>query len=97
MFIISKFAPFFSSIDATEDTGRLGRLINHSRKKANLNLKVLEENNFKYGENGNMDPSSIKKTPRVFLIAKREINEGEELLYDYGDRSSIQEFPWLKD
>ncbi|XP_050292734.1 histone-lysine N-methyltransferase PR-Set7-like isoform X2 [Anthonomus grandis grandis] len=68
-------------IDATEETGRLGRLVNHSRSNPNLVTKTL----------------MVDKKPRLVLIAKEDIKEGEEILYDYGDRSkeSLQHHPWL--
>ena len=36
-------------------------------------------------------------TPRLILVAKHHIDIGEELLYDYGDRSkeSLKAHPWL--
>ena len=39
----------------------------------------------------------IKEVPRLILVAKQTINPGEELLYDYGDRSkeSLKAHPWL--
>ena len=72
---------FIFSIDATKDTGRYGRLVNHSRKTPNLVTKVIT--------NG--------ESPRLFLIAKRDIESGVELLYDYGERSKeiLKAFPWL--
>jgi histone-lysine N-methyltransferase SETD8 len=74
---------FIFSIDATKDTGRYGRLVNHSRKTPNLVTKVIT--------NG--------ESPRLFLIAKYDIEPGVELLYDYGDRSkkSLELFPWLNE
>ncbi|NP_001121300.1 N-lysine methyltransferase KMT5A-A [Xenopus laevis] len=68
-------------IDATRETGRLGRLINHS-KSGNCHTKLHNINN----------------VPHLILVASRDINVGEELLYDYGDRrkSSIDAHPWLK-
>ncbi|KAI3390183.1 hypothetical protein SNEBB_006604 [Seison nebaliae] len=68
-------------IDATSETKLIGRLINHSRLKANLQTKIFE----------------IDGIPRLLLFAKRFIKRGEELLYDYGDRSkkSIEAYPWL--
>ena len=67
-------------IDATIDTGKLGRLVNHSRN-GNLMTKVV----------------LIKQRPHLVLIAKDDIAEGEELNYDYGDRSkeSLLHHPWL--
>lgn len=67
-------------IDATEDTGKLGRLVNHSRT-GNLMTKVVV----------------IKQKPHLVLIAKDDIEPGEELCYDYGDRSkeSLLHHPWL--
>ncbi|OWF53893.1 N-lysine methyltransferase KMT5A-B-like [Mizuhopecten yessoensis] len=69
-------------IDATAESGRLGRLINHSRTSANCRTKLVEVNN----------------TPYLTLVAARDISLGEELLYDYGDRSktSVESHPWLK-
>ena len=68
-------------IDATEESGRYGRLINHSKKNPNISPKVV----------------MLNTTPRLIFLAKFEIMPGQELLYDYGDRSpkSILAFPWL--
>ncbi|XP_061656763.1 N-lysine methyltransferase KMT5A-A isoform X2 [Syngnathoides biaculeatus] len=68
-------------VDATKETGRLGRLINHS-KSGNLQTKLHD----------------VGGAPHLILVASRDIDEGEELLYDYGDRSkaSIAAHPWLK-
>ncbi|CAH1163268.1 unnamed protein product [Phaedon cochleariae] len=67
-------------IDATAETGRLGRLVNHSRN-GNLVTKTI----------------MVDGTPRLVLIAKSHIRIGDELLYDYGDRSkeSLEHHPWL--
>jgi len=60
----------------------MGRIINHSR-------------------NGNLTPKAVKQEnleiPNLYFVASRDIEVGEELLYDYGDRSakSRKEFPWL--
>ncbi|XP_030625334.1 N-lysine methyltransferase KMT5A-A [Chanos chanos] len=69
-------------VDATKETDRLGRLINHS-KNGNCQTKLHD----------------INGIPHLILVASRDIQEGEELLYDYGDRSkaSIAAHPWLKD
>uniref|UniRef100_H2VDQ6 [histone H4]-lysine(20) N-methyltransferase n=1 Tax=Takifugu rubripes TaxID=31033 RepID=H2VDQ6_TAKRU len=68
-------------VDATKETGRMGRLINHS-KNGNCQTKLHD----------------INGVPHLILVASRNIDEGEELLYDYGDRSkaSIAAHPWLK-
>jgi len=68
-------------IDATVETGRYGRLVNHSRLHPNLITKVI------------MNGSK----PRLILVAKHDIEPGTELLYDYGDRSkeSLAAHPWL--
>nr|XP_046225606.1 N-lysine methyltransferase KMT5A-A-like isoform X2 [Oncorhynchus gorbuscha] len=70
-----------SSVDATKETGRMGRLINHS-KNGNCQTKLHD----------------INGMPHLILVASRDVDEGEELLYDYGDRSkaSIAAHPWLK-
>lgn len=72
-------------IDATAETSKMGRLINHSRKKANLLTRLVESDEF--------------KNVKLLLFAKRNIFPGEELLYDYGDRSkvSLALCPWLND
>jgi histone-lysine N-methyltransferase SETD8 len=59
----------------------MGRLVNHSRLTPNLQTKVVV----------------FRGTPRLILVAKRDIEPGEELLYDYGDRSkeSLEAHPWL--
>ncbi|XP_065186468.1 N-lysine methyltransferase KMT5A-A-like [Sycon ciliatum] len=68
-------------LDCTQDNGRLGRLLNHSRR--NQNVQTL----------------SIGVQGRACLIFKalRDIEVGEELCYDYGDRNplNIDRFPWL--
>jgi len=71
-------------VDATEDDGSCGRLINHSCKKGqNCKMSI------------HVDDNGI---PHLILVALRDILPGEELLYDYGDwnRSSKKAFPWLK-
>uniref|UniRef100_A0A672P0P6 [histone H4]-lysine(20) N-methyltransferase n=1 Tax=Sinocyclocheilus grahami TaxID=75366 RepID=A0A672P0P6_SINGR len=68
-------------VDATKESDRLGRLINHS-KNGNCQTKLHD----------------INGIPHLILVASRDIQKGEELLYDYGDRSkaSIEAHPWLK-
>ncbi|KAM9331205.1 N-lysine methyltransferase KMT5A [Gastrophryne carolinensis] len=68
-------------VDATKESDRLGRLINHS-KNGNCQTKLHD----------------IDNVPHLILVASRDIKAGEELLYDYGDRSksSIEAHPWLK-
>ncbi|XP_066509621.1 N-lysine methyltransferase KMT5A-A-like isoform X2 [Hoplias malabaricus] len=68
-------------VDATKESGRLGRLINHS-KNGNCQTRIHDLNG----------------VPHLILVAARDIKTGEELLYDYGDRSkeAIAAHPWLK-
>ncbi len=61
-------------VDATEETGHLGRLLNRSVHRANCVPKVRVFGN----------------SPRILLYAKRDIFKGEELLYDYGDRIRLE-------
>ena len=70
-------------IDATSESAKMGRLINHSKRKANALAKVLE---VKPGE------------PRLILEASRKIKAGEEIRYDYGEnrRQVLEELEWLK-
>ncbi|KAF2882489.1 hypothetical protein ILUMI_23714 [Ignelater luminosus] len=67
-------------VDATAESGRLGRLVNHSR-------------------NGNLITRTVvvDGLPRLVLIAKENIKIGDEISYDYGDRSkeSLKHHPWL--
>nr|CAI5817178.1 unnamed protein product [Callosobruchus analis] len=67
-------------INSIAESGKLGRLVNHSRN-GNLSTRTI----------------LIDNKPRLVLIAKDSIEEGEELLYDYGDRSkeSLKHHPWL--
>ena len=73
--------PPLPSIDGTPETSRLGRLVNHSRHAPNCVTRSLV----------------VDGKPRLVLIAKNDISEGDEILYDYGDRSkeSLQHHPWL--
>ncbi|KAL0979382.1 hypothetical protein UPYG_G00184350 [Umbra pygmaea] len=68
-------------VDATKESTRLGRLLNHS-KTGNCQTRLHD----------------IDGTPHLILVASRDIEAEEELLYDYGDRSkeSISAHPWLK-
>lgn len=67
-------------IDATAESGRLGRLVNHSRN-GNLATRTVD----------------VDMKPHLVLIAKEAIEIGEEVTYDYGDRSkeSLKHHPWL--
>lgn len=68
-------------IDATAETERLGRLLNHSKTEGNCRTQLFE----------------IDSKPHLILVAARDIKPGEEMLYDYGDRNknSIESHPWL--
>ena len=57
-------------IDATFESGKLGRLINHSKEFSNLTPVTIV----------------VDGKPHIVFVAKRDILPGEELLYDYGDR-----------
>ena len=60
---------FFSSVDATEESTRCGRLVNHGRGDImNSRMKVVE----------------VGKMPYLCLFALRNIAYNEELFYDYG-------------
>lgn len=68
-------------IDGTPESTGPGRLINHSRRDANLQPKL----------------TIIRGRPHIVFFAKKEIRIGDELLYDYGDRTkeSLSFFSWL--
>uniref|UniRef100_A0A1I7Z0Y9 [histone H4]-lysine(20) N-methyltransferase n=1 Tax=Steinernema glaseri TaxID=37863 RepID=A0A1I7Z0Y9_9BILA len=69
-------------IDATDETSYKGRLINHSALKPNLKTKAVD-----------FSDGSV----HLILVALRDIEVGEELLYDYGDRTpcNVANNPWL--
>jgi SET domain-containing protein len=57
-------------IDATETFDRLGNMVNDGKgEEQNCNMKLVVINN----------------QPHLCLFAVRDIQIGEELLYDYGD------------
>ena len=68
-------------VDATKESKNMGRLLNHSKQNANCHTKVV----------------SIEDEPYLILTAARDIQPGEELVYDYGDRNKeiLEENPWL--
>ncbi|KAF7636915.1 Histone-lysine N-methyltransferase [Meloidogyne graminicola] len=68
-------------VDATQETKYKGRLINHSILRPNLRTRVID-----FGESF-----------YLILVARRDIEIGEELLYDYGERRAdvISKNPWL--
>ena len=68
-------------LDATEESARFGRLLNHSRKHPTCVPKVVE----------------VDGTPRVIFLANHNIQVGQEVTFDYGDRSkeSLAACPWL--
>lgn len=72
---------YMFSVDATGESGLLGRLVNHSRLKFNCATKVVD----------------VDSVPRLILVAARDVAVDEELLYDYGDRGkeSLEAYPWL--
>ena len=58
--------------DATYRTNSMGRLINHSKKHANILLRK---------------PIEVRSKLRIGFIAKRDIKANEELLFDYDLKS----------
>ena len=92
---IVKHIKFFVRIDASEDDGSLGRLINHSRLPPNF---IFDPKN---PPKQNAYAVSVKKVgiyPRVLIVATRDIVPGEEVLFDYGERRKecIKEDRWLE-
>jgi hypothetical protein len=71
------------AIDAVAERPEYGlaRYINHSSKKPNLRLLC----------------AVVGGVPRVAMLAKEEIFEGQELKFDYGDRekATLEHNPWL--
>ena len=70
-------------VDATEESGRFGRLVNHSKKNNNCFTKIF----------------TFQNMPRLVLVAKEDLEVGVELLYDYGERdaATLKTLPWLKE
>lgn len=62
----------YTLIDATEDDGKLGRLINHSKRHDN----VRPERRMLLGK------------LHIVIVAKCDIEAGREVLYDYKDVNS---------
>ena len=75
-----KFNNVHYAVDATAETGRFGRLLNHN-KKGNCRTEKIE----------------VDGLPHLILVAKRDIEAGEALEFDYGDwdRDTIKHYPWL--
>ena len=70
------------AVDATGEIERVARYVNHSRKNGNADVKRVA-----------LDHND----PRLYLIATKAIEPGEEILYDYNDLSpeSLLNNPWL--
>ena len=70
-------------VDASTDTGRFGRLVNHSYKSPNCHIEVVDE---------------FKGSPHLILVASRDIKVGEEITIDYcvTDREVLAANPWLR-
>jgi len=60
-------------IDASWDSGRYGRLVNHSKLKPNCVIQV----------------EAIEGRPRLILMAAQDIEDGEELAYNYGIKDPV--------
>lgn len=72
-------------VDATAERAEYGpaRLLSHSRHSPNLVPRKVV----------------VMGVPRLAMVALRDIAEGEELSYDYGETSPavLAAFPWLRD
>ena len=71
----------FSSINATTNDGRSGRLVNDAKLESpqnNCKMKIVLLDNY----------------PRLCLFATKHIKCGEELRYDYGENDG--DLPWRK-
>ena len=81
-FIEFKFNEKHWAIDTTEKSNCVGRLINLSKRFANVKPVVGQK----------------MEHPLFFLKAICDINQDDEILYDYSDNSKLAQlaFPWLK-
>jgi len=68
-YLFLKYSPF--SIDATEESSRLGRLVSHDITHPNCKPKQVV----------------VRGQPRLLLEATKQINIHDEVKYDYGNRS----------
>jgi len=86
-------------IDATAETHYKGRLINHSFIRPNLKTRVSALKFICNSVFYNLLSKVVDfgSSFHLVLVAKRDIAEGEELLYDYGERRPevISKNPWL--
>lgn len=62
------------SVDAAKEDGSLGRLVNDDHINPNAKMKYL----------------TLQGKPHLCLFAIRDINQGEEITYNYGDSN----WPW---
>ena len=69
-------------VDATEESGRLVRFLNHSKTHNNVHTKAIT-----------LDDGKVV----LILIAKRQVAVGEELCIDCGDRrkNSLDDHPTI--
>ena len=78
---------FLDSVDASRESGRYGRLVNHSRKAPNCQVKVLIISYFTIFKesaiNHLLKVEMVQEEPHLLLVAAQNIEIGEELLYDY--------------
>ena len=84
-------------VDATKETMFKGRLINHSFLRPNLKTRVGWHLENVYMLTVILQVIEFPTSFHLILIAKRDIDIGEELLYDYGERRPeiIAKNPWL--
>ena len=87
---------FVRSIDASWESGRFGRLVNHSKLKPNCDIQVHIDCHMStlcnlFGVPLNLlallidfQVEAIEGKPRLILVAAQDIEEGQELTYDYG-------------
>ena len=59
--------------DGTAEDGSLGRLMNHSRKNPNAQLKIINPEKF----------NCVEAKSHLFFTALRDIARGEEIVWDY--------------
>lgn len=74
MFGVKKCILFFNSIDASREDGSLGRFVNDEHRCPNSKMKKIDVNG----------------VPHLCLFALHNIQEGEEITYDYGGNDC----PW---
>ena len=79
-----------SSVDASWESGRFGRLVNHSKRRPNCEVRVssllFHQHCSSLKHNYAVLPKveMVKDEPHLILVAAEDIGVGVEITYNYG-------------